>query len=335
MPKLPPNAQVEFLAPLSSISVRLERHCGPADGQHAVNSAGANAADLAAAEAQQAMEREALKSEQMARFQRDLLKRVSARMREQRKEKNTRLAHAHPDESATVQRARAGSRVTELVEEPESLLEARVGQVIAETAMARHMMTGGAYSAPMVPNESHCTERLDDKPSEEDVRPGPSANRVVAVRGEWAFAERQATRSRRAAEERQAQERMKAAKRRAASRARVEAQRAEEEAVRRIREVEIAHQHQTEELERMFKQEAAKKRAQKLLQTERYTEARRELLRKEAEARKLTLPPLCACGLDPLDNHVDNCAVNCVFFKNPQAYSRALSGLFLRPINLV
>jgi hypothetical protein len=33
-------------------------------------------------------------------------------------------------------------------------------------------------------------------------------------------------------------------------------------------------------------------------------------------------------------NHTEQCARNCVFFKNPAAYGRALSALFVRPIVL-
>ena len=66
----------------------------------------------------------------------------------------------------------------------------------------------------------------------------------------------------------------------------------------------------------------------------RYVEAYRKQLQLEAASRSRPLPPLCACGLDPLENHTDQCARNCYFFKNPQAYGRALSGLYVRPIVL-
>lgn len=63
-------------------------------------------------------------------------------------------------------------------------------------------------------------------------------------------------------------------------------------------------------------------------------EAYREQLQLEAKTRARPIPPLCHCGLDPLENHTEQCARNCIFFKNPQAYGRALSGLFVRPIVL-
>ena len=50
--------------------------------------------------------------------------------------------------------------------------------------------------------------------------------------------------------------------------------------------------------------------------------------------RPRPLPPLCACGLDPLENHVVNCARNCILYGNPAAYSRTLSGLISRTIKL-
>ena len=48
------------------------------------------------------------------------------------------------------------------------------------------------------------------------------------------------------------------------------------------------------------------------------------------------LPPLCACGLDPLENHPDNCARNCIFYKNATAYQCAAppSLLYRRPSSL-
>ena len=55
---------------------------------------------------------------------------------------------------------------------------------------------------------------------------------------------------------------------------------------------------------------------------------------RQVALRPRPLPPLCACGLDPLDNHVQRCARNCLFHKNPAAYSRALSGLISRTIKL-
>lgn len=59
-----------------------------------------------------------------------------------------------------------------------------------------------------------------------------------------------------------------------------------------------------------------------------------DLVCRQVALRPRPLPPLCACGLDPLDNHVQRCARNCLFHKNPAAYSRALSGLISRTIKL-
>ena len=74
---------------------------------------------------------------------------------------------------------------------------------------------------------------------------------------------------------------------------------------------------------------------EKAIESERYFDALRTQLRAEASLRSKPLPALCACGLDPLeDNFTQNCARNCIFFNNPQAYGRALSGLFVRPIVL-
>lgn len=84
-------------------------------------------------------------------------------------------------------------------------------------------------------------------------------------------------------------------------------------------------------------QKAVAAHAQKArkVEGERFYKALREQLQEEAATRKTPLPPLCACGLkDPLDNHTALCARNCIFYNNPDAYRRALSGLFVRPIVL-
>ena len=66
----------------------------------------------------------------------------------------------------------------------------------------------------------------------------------------------------------------------------------------------------------------------------RYVEALRKQLRQEVANRPRPLPPLCACGLDPLDNHTERCARNCEYYKNPKAYARALSGLLQHQVAL-
>ena len=73
--------------------------------------------------------------------------------------------------------------------------------------------------------------------------------------------------------------------------------------------------------------------AQKTVEAERYIEAYRKQLQNEVLHSPRPLPPLCPSGLDPLDQlYTERCARNCVFFGNPAAYGRALSGLFVRPI---
>eukprot|EP00962_Isochrysis_galbana_P012904 scaffold3667_cov110-Isochrysis_galbana.AAC.14 len=330
VPKLPVNAQVEFLAPLSGVSVRLEKHNSPAWGTDSVPAhpaeTGPNAAALAAWEGQKTVERQQMKGEQLARFQRDLLKRVSAAVRERRRS----IAHDH--QPATVESTHLAAK---LLSEPLSLLEERVGQVMTETALARQLMVGGVGLAAGIEAGLSASARLgDDHPT---VRSTVwlSAPRVVAVRSEWASAERQAARIRRAGQARDVQARDRIARQKAAQSAHAAAERAQAEVRREAHEAEIASRLKAEETERMLELKAARERAQKATQTERYIEARRDQLRKEVELSQRPLPPLCSCGLDALDNHVDNCARNCVFYKNPQAYSRALSGLFVRAINLV
>jgi len=73
--------------------------------------------------------------------------------------------------------------------------------------------------------------------------------------------------------------------------------------------------------------DAARKVERKHHETMRYLGARhRELLKKIAQ-KKITLPPLCSCGIACLEPHADQCANNCVFYKNHHAYEQALATL--------
>ncbi|KAL1519901.1 hypothetical protein AB1Y20_023390 [Prymnesium parvum] len=157
---------------------------------------------------------------------------------------------------------------------------------------------------------------------------------VASVRTQAAETDREAAR--------QARERREHARKEAEERERrKEAQmRAQEAAMlREMERLQEEHARLKAELQAAEAAEAAdarreRERQQKGLQTERYIAARRVQLKKEAAGRKSCLPPLCNCGLDPLDDHAEKCARNCVFFHNPEAYRRAISGLFVRPIHL-
>lgn len=85
-----------------------------------------------------------------------------------------------------------------------------------------------------------------------------------------------------------------------------------------------------------LKQQKSKQAARsKAVEAERYVVAYRKKLQAEAATRARPLPSLCPSGLDPLDNkYTEHCARNSPFFKNPQAYGRAISALFVRPIVL-
>ncbi|XP_065507946.1 coiled-coil domain-containing protein 15 [Caloenas nicobarica] len=59
----------------------------------------------------------------------------------------------------------------------------------------------------------------------------------------------------------------------------------------------------------------------------RYIEALRAQMREKIQLHNISLPPLCSCGADFWDSHPDTCANNCVFYKNHQAYGRALRSI--------
>ncbi|XP_026892647.1 coiled-coil domain-containing protein 15 isoform X3 [Acinonyx jubatus] len=69
---------------------------------------------------------------------------------------------------------------------------------------------------------------------------------------------------------------------------------------------------------------AREKQQQREKECQRYTEALRAQIQEKMQLYNITLPPLCCCGPDFWDAHPDTCANNCIFYKNPRAYTRAL-----------
>lgn len=67
------------------------------------------------------------------------------------------------------------------------------------------------------------------------------------------------------------------------------------------------------------------KKLQKERETERYIEALQAILKEKVLSKNIVLPPLCSCGPTIWDTNPDTCANNCVFYKNPKAYAKALS----------
>ncbi|CAH1796040.1 unnamed protein product [Owenia fusiformis] len=86
----------------------------------------------------------------------------------------------------------------------------------------------------------------------------------------------------------------------------------------REREAEISQQQSELEESRRIK---------KQLETERYVQALKTNLKEKMERRNLTLPALCCCGQDIWDTDPNTCANNCVFYRNPKAYAKALQSL--------
>uniref|UniRef100_A0A8B9G8E4 Coiled-coil domain-containing protein 15 n=1 Tax=Amazona collaria TaxID=241587 RepID=A0A8B9G8E4_9PSIT len=70
-----------------------------------------------------------------------------------------------------------------------------------------------------------------------------------------------------------------------------------------------------------------KEKQQRDKESMRYVEALRAQMREKIKLSNIDLPPLCSCGSDFWDSHPDTCANNCVFYRNHQAYSRALRSL--------
>ncbi|XP_064651707.1 coiled-coil domain-containing protein 15-like [Lineus longissimus] len=68
-------------------------------------------------------------------------------------------------------------------------------------------------------------------------------------------------------------------------------------------------------------------RARKTKETERFVDALRHNLRERIKKRNLQVPPMCSCGETVWDTNPDTCANNCVFYKNPKVYAKALQSL--------
>ncbi|KAM9299280.1 coiled-coil domain-containing protein 15 [Gastrophryne carolinensis] len=70
-------------------------------------------------------------------------------------------------------------------------------------------------------------------------------------------------------------------------------------------------------------------RKQKTKEYTRYVEALRAQMKDKMLQHNVELPPLCCCGSDFWDTHPDTCANNCIFYKNPKAYTRALQSVLM------
>ncbi|CAI9606200.1 unnamed protein product [Staurois parvus] len=91
-------------------------------------------------------------------------------------------------------------------------------------------------------------------------------------------------------------------------------------------------ENQTFQVELMKEQERNlehRERAQKTREYNRYVEALRAQMKDKMLLHNVELPPLCCCGSDFWDAHPDTCANNCIFYKNPKAYTRALQSVLL------
>ncbi|KAK3735835.1 hypothetical protein QZH41_007480 [Actinostola sp. cb2023] len=66
---------------------------------------------------------------------------------------------------------------------------------------------------------------------------------------------------------------------------------------------------------------------QKSKESERFMEAMKAVLKDKMKVKGIKVPALCACGLSVWDANPDTCANNCIYYKNPREYAKALSSL--------
>lgn len=356
MSRPPRGVQVECNAPVSSFAVRLERNT-------AASGAAPNAAQAAEIVEAEAANRTKQEAERLANFRQETLMRLRAKARAKREadamvEAAVAARTAEATDSDIIQRAAPAPL---LPASPDPSSDA-APPVPSQLALMRFGLSDQAFGArdllltrcelpmPLEADEDGYFEGVIP-PSEAMAQPAyqpvhgvaapkrfvasASAKSLrLAVANTAARADRQQARDTR--------QRQEAEAKRALERAElVEAVMAERETAGRTAALR-AEMHALEEEAALREEEQAiasvthaeQQRYQKVVESERFFDALREQLREEAARAKRPLPPLCCCGLAPLENHTENCARNCIFFNNPAAYGRALSGLFVRPIVL-
>ncbi|XP_076825273.1 uncharacterized protein LOC143470871 [Clavelina lepadiformis] len=133
-------------------------------------------------------------------------------------------------------------------------------------------------------------------------------------------------------------ERSREQKRLKKHRAKLEKLRAEKEQARseveqmsrdQIEAVQLANEQlKVEALEEERKVRERKERdRKKSVKLQRFTTALRTQLKDRAAQHKLDLPPLCACSSSFWDTNPDACANNCLFYRNNEAYAKALDAV--------
>ena len=105
----------------------------------------------------------------------------------------------------------------------------------------------------------------------------------------------------------------------------IEQQQIDKLKMRRVRKEEQSFLRAQEEKKIEMNLAKKHKKLQKERETERYIEALKVILKEKLQTRNIVLPPLCSCGPTIWDANPDTCANNCVFYKNPKAYAKALS----------
>lgn len=364
-----PNAQVEFNAPLRPVAAVPSAAVRMLDAS--VCEGDFNAADAAAAHRTALHAREVAKLASAARFRKETLMRLKEKAQSKRDEAAAVEAAAAEEKR---QAATASVIVSRPAQEPPQARSQSVSSggvpsygaspVPSQLASLRAGLTEQAYAARMAMlsqcelGEIYAAARPDeaDAVAQGRMPPGydapPSSSTPVAASGlmrvdpatckstlravtvSAAVADRQAAREARRKRDAAAERSARKAQLSAAAKAEKIAQ-ARAEALRR--EVESLEMDAAEKERELTEAHLAKQsfyESQKTVEVDRFFDALRTQLRGEAAFRSRPLPPLDGSGLDPLDNHTELGARNSIFFNNPAAYGRALSGLFVRPIVL-
>ncbi|XP_031551903.1 trichohyalin-like [Actinia tenebrosa] len=91
--------------------------------------------------------------------------------------------------------------------------------------------------------------------------------------------------------------------------------------------LEIQRREEEEKAEYLKSVQQRNARLQKSKESERFVDAMKAVIKEKIRSKGISVPPLCACGPSIWDTHPDTCANNCIYYKNPKEYAKAMSSL--------
>lgn len=91
--------------------------------------------------------------------------------------------------------------------------------------------------------------------------------------------------------------------------------------------LEIQKREEQEKAEYLKSVQQRNARLQKSKESERFVDAMKAVIKEKIKSKGIKVPALCACGPSIWDTNPDTCANNCIYYKNPKEYAKAMSSL--------